>query len=82
LVQKSGYYARSAAANAEDLRLIKGMVDLGVQCALGGEPGLIGHDEEKGGKLRAIEFSRVKGGKPFDPTVAWFKDVLAACGQG
>lgn len=82
LVQKSGYYARSAAANAEDLRLIKGMVDLGVQCALGGEPGLIGHDEENGGKLRAIEFSRVKGGKPFDPSVAWFKDVLAACGQG
>jgi pyrophosphate--fructose-6-phosphate 1-phosphotransferase len=82
LVQKSGYYARSAAANAEDLRLIKGMVDLGVQCALGGEPGLIGHDEEKGGKLRAIEFSRVKGGKPFDPKVAWFKDVLSACGQG
>jgi pyrophosphate--fructose-6-phosphate 1-phosphotransferase len=82
LVQKSGYFARSAAANAEDLRLIKGMVDLGVQCALGGEPGLIGHDEEKGGKLRAIEFSRVKGGKPFDPKVAWFKDVLSACGQG
>ncbi len=27
LVQKSGYFARSAAANADDLRLIKGMVE-------------------------------------------------------
>lgn len=81
LVQKSGYYSRSAAANADDLRLIKGMVDLGVQCALAGVPGLVGHDEEQGGKLRAIEFSRVKGGKPFDPKVKWFKEILAACGQ-
>ncbi len=33
LVQKSGYFSRSAAANADDLRLIKGCVDLAVQSA-------------------------------------------------
>src|ERR1039457_5149970 len=36
LVQKSGYYARSAAANADDLRLIRRCTDLAVQCALEG----------------------------------------------
>ena len=66
LVQKSGYYARAAAANAEDLRLIKGCVDLAVECALRRESGVIGHDEDRGGVLRAIEFDRIKGGKPFD----------------
>ena len=81
LVQKSGYYARSAAANVDDLRLIKGMADLAVQSALDGVPGLIGHDEEQGNRLRAIEFPRIKGGKAFDPSVSWFKDVLASTGQ-
>jgi pyrophosphate--fructose-6-phosphate 1-phosphotransferase len=81
LVQKSGYFARSAAANAEDLRLIKGFVDLAVESALAGVSGVIGHDEEQGGKLRAIEFPRIKGGKPFDTGQAWFGDLLAAIGQ-
>ena len=63
LVQKSGYFARSAAANAEDLKLIREMAHVAVDCALRGEPGLVGHDEERGGTLRAIEFPRVKGGK-------------------
>jgi pyrophosphate--fructose-6-phosphate 1-phosphotransferase len=81
LVQKSGYFARSAPANADDLRLIKGMADLAVQSALDGVPGLIGHDEGHGGRLRAIEFERIKGGKPFDPTVKWFQDLLGRTGQ-
>lgn len=81
LVQKSGYYARSAPANADDLRLIKAMTDSGVQAALDGISGLIGHDEDRGGRLRAIEFERIAGGKPFDASVAWFKDLLADCGQ-
>lgn len=76
LVQKSGYYARSAAANVEDLRLIKSMVDHGVECGLRGEPGVIGHDEERGGRLRAIEFERIKGGKPFDIAQPWFDELL------
>jgi pyrophosphate--fructose-6-phosphate 1-phosphotransferase len=82
MVQKSGYFSRSAAANAEDLRLIKSMTDLAVDCALRGEPGVIGHDIERGNVLRAIEFDRIAGGKPFDISEPWFTDMLAAIGQG
>jgi pyrophosphate--fructose-6-phosphate 1-phosphotransferase len=81
LVQKSGYYSRASAANAEDLRLIKSCVDMAVECALRGEGGVIGHDEEQGGRLRAIEFGRIKGGKPFDLDQPWFGELLAAIGQ-
>ena len=31
--------------------------------------------------LRAIELPRIKGGKPFDMTAAWFTDMLKAIGQ-
>ncbi len=61
MVQKSGYYARSAPANYEDLRLIQSMVDLGVESALNGVSGVTGHDEDQNGKLRTIEFPRIKG---------------------
>jgi diphosphate-dependent phosphofructokinase len=81
LVQKSGYFARAAPANAEDLRLIKGMVDLAVDCGLRGEPGVVGHDEEHGGVLRAIEFPRIRGGKPLDIDAGWFVGLLADIGQ-
>ncbi|TDC48451.1 pyrophosphate--fructose-6-phosphate 1-phosphotransferase [Jiangella ureilytica] len=81
MVQKSGYYSRSAAANSDDLRLIKSCTDLAVECALRHEGGLIGHDEERGGRLRAIEFDRIKGGKEFDPSTPWFADLLGAIGQ-
>nr|Q9NGP6.1 RecName: Full=Pyrophosphate--fructose 6-phosphate 1-phosphotransferase; AltName: Full=6-phosphofructokinase, pyrophosphate dependent; AltName: Full=PPi-dependent phosphofructokinase; Short=PPi-PFK; AltName: Full=Pyrophosphate-dependent 6-phosphofructose-1-kinase [Mastigamoeba balamuthi]AAF70463.1 PPi-phosphofructokinase [Mastigamoeba balamuthi] len=81
LVQKSGYFSRSAPANAEDLRLIKGMVDLAVDCALRGEAGLIGHDEERNGVLRAIEFERVKGAKAFNIDHPWFTHLLNEIGQ-
>jgi pyrophosphate--fructose-6-phosphate 1-phosphotransferase len=81
LVQKSGYFARSAPANAQDLRLIQGMVDLAVESALAGVPGVTGHDEGKGGVLRTIEFERIAGGKHFDPSVSWFQDILRATGQ-
>ncbi len=81
LVQKSGYFARAAAANAEDLRLIKSCVDLAVECALRRESGVIGHDEDRGGVLRAIEFGRIKGGKPFDIRVPWYAQMLGEIGQ-
>ncbi|HYP16514.1 MAG TPA: pyrophosphate--fructose-6-phosphate 1-phosphotransferase [Opitutus sp.] len=81
LVQKSGYFARAAAANAEDLRLIKSCVDLAVECALRRESGVIGHDEERGNVLRAIEFPRIKGGKPFDTEAPWFGALLQSIGQ-
>lgn len=81
MVQKSGYFSRSAAANTDDLRLIKSCTDLAVECALRHEGGLIGHDEERGGRLRAIELDRVKGGKAFDPATPWFTDLLTAINQ-
>jgi len=81
LVQKSGYFARASASNSEDLALIKACADLAVHCALDGVSGVVGEDEDRGGELRAIEFSRIKGGKPFDVTLPWFTDLLAAIGQ-
>ncbi len=82
MVQKSGYFSRASAANTDDLRLIKSMTDYAVECALRGEPGVIGHDEDAGDRLRAIEFSRIKGGKQFDIGTPWFGDLLRAIGQG
>jgi pyrophosphate--fructose-6-phosphate 1-phosphotransferase len=81
MVQKSGYFSRSAAPNQRDLDLIRSMTDLAVTSALRGEPGVIGHDEERGDQLRAIEFSRIKGGKPFDISTPWFAAQLDSIGQ-
>jgi pyrophosphate--fructose-6-phosphate 1-phosphotransferase len=81
LVQKSGYYSRAAAPNAKDLNLIKGCVDTAVQAAFAGESGVVGHDEDKDNIMRACEFERIKGGKPFDTSVSWFDELLADIGQ-
>ena len=81
MVQKSGYYSRAAAANAEDLRLIKSMTDFAVESALRGESGVVGHDEEDGGRLKAIAFPRIAGGKAFDVTTPWFTELLDGIGQ-
>ena len=81
LVQKSGYFARAAASNIADLNLIKSCADLAVDCAMRREGGVIGHDEDKGNALRAIEFERIKGGKPFDISVDWFQKLLKEIGQ-
>ncbi len=81
LVQKSGYFARSAAANDADLALIRDCATYAVDAALRGESGVVGHDEERGDDLRVIEFERIKGGKAFDPTTPWFAELLADLGQ-
>lgn len=81
LVQKSGYFARSSAANQRDLTLIRRCTDLAVQCALDGMSGVVGEDEDRGGELRAIEFGRIRGGKTFDTDVPWFQDILGQIGQ-
>jgi len=81
MVQKSGYFSRSAAANQRDLELIKRCTDLAVDVALRGESGVVGEDEERGGELRAIEFPRIAGGKAFDPSVSWFTELLSEIGQ-
>ena len=68
-------------ANADDLRLIKSMTDLAVECAFKGESGVIGHDEEDGDRLKAIPFPRIAGGKPFDISAPWFLEMMAEIGQ-
>ena len=81
LVQKSGYFSRSAAANAADLELIRKCTNFAVDAALKGESGVVGQDEERGDELRAIEFERIAGGKHFDVRVPWFTGLLKDLGQ-
>jgi len=81
LVQKSGYYSRASAANAADRKLIRRGAIKAVECALAGIDGVVGEDEERGGKLRAIEFERIKGGKAFDTKAGWFCQLLRDIGQ-
>lgn len=81
MVQKSGYFSRAAPANEQDLRLIQSCVDMAVECAFKRQGGVIGHDEERNNVLRAIEFERIKGGKPFDITEPWFEELLELIGQ-
>jgi pyrophosphate--fructose-6-phosphate 1-phosphotransferase len=81
MVQKSGYYARSAPPNRQDLRLIQAMCDYAVRCSLAGKDGVVGHDTENEGRLRAIEFERIRGGKQFDIDEPWFGDMLTEMGQ-
>ena len=81
LVQKSGYFARSAAANDQDLALIRRCTDYAVDAALRGESGVVGEDEERGDELRAVEFDRIKGGKAFDTSAEWFTALLSDLGQ-
>src|SRR5437762_6943000 len=81
LVQKSGYFSRSAAANDADLALIRECTRYAVDAALHGESGVVGQDEERGDELRAIEFERIAGGKAFDASVTWFTELLGELGQ-
>lgn len=81
MVQKSGYFSRSAAAGPQDLELIRRCTDLAVDAAVRGESGVVGEDEEAGGELRVCEFDRIKGGKAFDVSQEWFTALLEAIGQ-
>jgi len=82
LVQKSGYFARSAAANGFDRDLIGRCAEVGVAAAIEGTSGCMGEDEDmEGCPIRPIEFERIKGGKPFDVTQEWFQKMLKEIGQ-
>ena len=81
LVQKSGYFGRSAAPNKQDLELIKASGKLGAKMALDGQCGVVGMDEEKNGELGLIDFERIKGGKPFNIDQKWFNELLKEIGQ-
>ena len=81
LIQKSGYFSRAAPANIEDRELIGRCADKAVQCALAMDGGVIGEDEDRGDELRAIEFERIAGGKPFNIDAPWFGELLNGIGQ-
>jgi pyrophosphate--fructose-6-phosphate 1-phosphotransferase len=82
LVQKSGYFARAAMSNEFDRKLIGECAKVGVESAIAGTSGCMGQDEDKEGTpVRAIEFERIKGGKPFDTKQEWFQATLKDIGQ-
>ena len=80
-VFKSGYFARSAAPNTKDLRLIEKCARKAVACALEGISGVVGPDENDQAKIQACAFERVKGGKPFNVRKGSFRKLVEDIGQ-
>ena len=80
-VFKSGYFARAAAPNKKDLKLIEKCARKAVECALNGESGVVGPDEDAAAVIRACEFPRIKGGKPFNVRKGSFRKILKEIGQ-
>ena len=81
LIQKSGYFARSAKPGKRDLDLIKKSAFMAAEFALNGESGLVGLDENNDGVLGLIELQQIKGGKEFDTSQSWFQNMLSEIGQ-
>ena len=81
MVQKSGYFARAAAPCKKDLSLIYECCVKAVESALNGVGGVVGKDEDDHNELRACEFERVKGGKPFNVRNSRFRKLLVEIGQ-
>ncbi len=81
LVQKSGYFARSAAPNEKDLQLIKSSCMFVAENALNGQSGVVGLDDDNNKQMSLIDFKRIKGGKPFDINQEWFTSLLTEIGQ-
>jgi pyrophosphate--fructose-6-phosphate 1-phosphotransferase len=77
LVVKSGYFARSAPANAEDRVLVADCAAEAVRAAVDGRVGLVGHDEQADGAMGVVAFDRVRGGKRLDVEAEWVRDLLA-----
>ena len=81
LVQKSGYFARSAAPNKNDLQLIKSSCMFAAENAFKGQNGVVGLDDDNNKQMSLIDFKRIKGGKPFDINQEWFSSLLTEIGQ-
>ena len=81
LVQKSGYFARSAKPNKKDLQLIQKSAHIAVEYAVAQKNGVVGKDIDNNNEIGLIEFARIKGGKPFDPNIDWFCSLLNEIGQ-
>lgn len=76
LVQKSGYFSRSAKSNQKDLDLIFEVADHAVESATKGISGVVGWDEDNNNTLSCIDFNRIKGGKPFDINQDWYIKMM------
>jgi len=76
LIQKSGYFARSAKANKADLDLIFELADHAVKSAVQGISGVVGWDEQDNNQLSCINFNRIKGGKPFNTSLDWYIEMM------
>lgn len=81
LIQKSGYFARSAKPGSRDLELIKESAFMAAELAINGQSGLVGLDENNSGNLGLIDLQLIKGGKEFDTSQTWFVDLLKEIGQ-
>ena len=81
LVQKSGYFSRSAPSSKEDLDIIFKTVDIAIESAIKGKSGVVGFDEDNNDKLSCINFDRIKGGKPFNINADWFLTMMKEIGQ-
>ena len=81
LIQKSGYFARSAKPGKRDLDLIKTSAFMAAEFALHGKSGLVGLDENNDGELGLIDLQLIKGGKEFDTSQSWFQEMLMTIGQ-
>ena len=81
LIQKSGYFARSAKPGSRDLELIKESAFMAAELAINGQSGLVGLDENNSGNLGLIDLQLIKGGKEFDTSQPWFVELLLEIGQ-
>tara|TARA_Y100001970_G_scaffold78989_1_gene100660 strand:- start:47 stop:1240 length:1194 start_codon:yes stop_codon:yes gene_type:complete len=81
LIQKSGYFARSAKPGERDLELIKKSAFMAAEFALERKSGLVGLDENNNGELGLIDLQLIKGGKEFDINQTWFVEMLKEIGQ-
>ena len=81
LIQKSGYFARSAKPGSRDLELIKKSAFMAAELAINGQSGLVGLDENNSGNLGLIDLQLIKGGKEFDTSQPWFVELLREIGQ-
>ena len=52
-----------------------------VECAQNGKGGVVGQDENKNDEIRACEFDRIAGGKPYNLDNPEFQELLKDIGQ-
>jgi pyrophosphate--fructose-6-phosphate 1-phosphotransferase len=75
LVQKSGYYSRSASPNKLDLELINNTAIAAVEASTSKKSGVVGLRSDTQ-RIELINFKEIKGGKQFNPSSEWFQEML------